>query len=171
MAKGRAAVKAANAVAATTILVRKAIVVSFFEKDFVSWRIVSGFAWSSQQSCLLSRGGRWDHFEWFENRSVLCFGVWPRAWRSAECGASSSRDDLVTKRVNAGLGDQRKSEWGRVLDPKFCIFAKSGWTDWMTDLLTSAKRMDVERYQNDGGLEERIRELFWARWMRWDYIR
>jgi len=31
--------------------------------------------------------------------------------------------------------------------------------------------MDVERYQNDGGLEERIRELFWARWMRWDYIR
>jgi len=36
MAKGRAAVKAANAVAATTILVRKAIVVSFFEKDFVS---------------------------------------------------------------------------------------------------------------------------------------
>jgi len=81
IAKGRATVKAANAVAATAILLRKPIVVLFFWKDWILRRIVFGvgFAWSSQQSCRLRYGGRVVRsLRVNREESVLCFGVWPR---------------------------------------------------------------------------------------------
>ena len=89
---------------------------------------------------------------------VLCFGVWPREGMQMRSVKLTRLSGHKESECRIGRSKNEGVKAGARPEVLYLCKERKDRLSWQT-----AKRMNVERYQNDGGLEERTKEFFSAR--------